>query len=207
VGHTTLDPENEKRTKNQKFMICDSGATTHMIGNRHLLYDEKEGAQTTITMGCGTKIKSNLSGTLDLLGSDGQAVPLNNVLFVPGLLNGLFSVGASCDNGVQNVAFERDHCRIVQNGRTLLTGQRTGQHYEIPLMPKHEARVATASLRTWHDRLGHVNIMAIKDMVKHKTLQGLHLSKETEAMTPCHACSAEKAHPPERPEGSINVSE
>ena len=125
-----------------------------MTGNRSLLYNERDITPTSVTVGNGERLSASICGTVDLLGHLGTKLPLDNVLFVPGLKDALFSVGHFLDNGSQAIQFTRNSCQIYDTIRKepLLTGTRHHQHYEIPIMPFHVANVTTTSLIVWHNR-------------------------------------------------------
>jgi len=178
------------------IMVCDSGATAHMTGERSLLYNERSIKPIIVTMGNGVRLPASVSGTIDLRGDDLNPIPLADVLFVPGLKDSLFSVGQFLDVKSQQIHFTKSTCRIIDSssGGVVLTGRRRHQHYELPIIVVHSACVATATVEVWHNRLGHIAHRAIVHMANNQIAIGLELRRNSMTETrPCGACDAEKA--------------
>jgi hypothetical protein len=82
---------------NNRLLICDSGATLHMTGDMRLLDTIVQIAPMNVVLTDGRAILSTKAGSMQLQGVHSQNVPIDNVLYVPGLRDGLFSVGRGCE--------------------------------------------------------------------------------------------------------------
>ena len=90
---------------NNRLMICDSGATSHMTGDMRLLDRMVQITPTHVVLADGRAILSTKAGSMHLQGVNGQNVPIDNVLYVPDLCDGLFSVGRACETIADEVSF------------------------------------------------------------------------------------------------------
>jgi len=183
-------------------MICDSGATSHLIGQEDILENKHPVTNTLVMMGDGRKIKAKSTGTIKLISDDGNTIAISNVLYVPGLREGLFSVGKACDSEGIHVEFGADECRVTRDGTTLLRGHRRDRHYRftIPTAIKHTAYIAT-SLETWHHRLGHIHYQAIEHMNKGKLVDGLTIISGSDTPN-CRSCALHKGTKRPKPKES-----
>ncbi|KMQ85203.1 copia protein [Lasius niger] len=55
-----------------------------------------------------------------------------------------------------------------------------------------EANVSTTDLKTWHERLGHINSKSICEMTKKGLVKGIQLSKKKDFF--CEPCQFGKLH-------------
>nr|GFB16434.1 retrovirus-related Pol polyprotein from transposon TNT 1-94 [Tanacetum cinerariifolium] len=150
--------------------IIDSGCSKHMTGNRILLTNFVE----------------------KFLGM--------KVYYVKGLGHNLFSVGQFCDNGLE-VAFRKSTC-FVQNkdGVDLITGDRSSNLYIISLNEVASnsltcllANASSSQSWLWHQRLSHLNFVAINNLVKNYLVQGLPKMKFKKDHF-CSTCEQGKIH-------------
>ncbi|KAE9033408.1 hypothetical protein PR001_g10180 [Phytophthora rubi] len=90
---------------------------------------------------------------------DGQQAPvtLNDVFYVPGAMHGLFSIGLAAEQG-----FDFDYDRQ----------QRIFECKDLPLS-NFTAAEGVASLKQWHERLGHTCPQYLKMMVDKGLVRGM----------------------------------
>lgn len=87
---------------------------------------------------------------------------IDNVLYVPRMGKNLYSVGVCTQKGL-NISFSGDVVNISREGEIIATGVKQTnlciEYAYIVQTPEHqEASVATADMKVWHERLGHLNI-------------------------------------------------
>ena len=195
-------PEQTTSILPHNYMIVDSGATTHLIGNQGLLHDAVKINEVRVIMADGRYSSSTISGSLYVQGDHDEKIRLDNVLYVKDLQGGLFSVRAACDRGIEKVEFSANDCKIRIQGKTLITGMRKDQHYVIPLKPvplinsEHAMATQNDHLIRWHERLGHLNINDVAKMANENIVNGLNVPKQSAirgSKHVCKACALEKA--------------
>ena len=68
--HVNRCPTKEKSTHD--YMVCDSGATAHMVGDLGYMYNQEKVAPVRIKMANGTWSKATISGSVDLRADNGS---------------------------------------------------------------------------------------------------------------------------------------
>lgn len=104
---------------------------------------------------------------------------ITEVLYVPNLNKNLFSEGVVTKKRMKIVKVD-SVANIYENQKLTATAVRNESNLyqmQIKTVLSHEANVVIKdSLQTWHERLGHVNIKYIKEMVSKKLIKGVGLS-------------------------------
>lgn len=121
-------------------------------------------------------------------------VKLQDVYYVPELRRNLFSVGAAQKHGV-NVHTEGHQMQFWRNGRCIIVATTANNNlYRCAFEPKKsiEVNVVTNELRRWHERLGHISISAMRELIQRGDLKELVIP--TKAEINCEACAYRKAH-------------
>nr|GEV37203.1 putative reverse transcriptase domain-containing protein [Tanacetum cinerariifolium] len=128
------------------------------------------------------------------------SMTIKKVYYVKGLGHNLFSVGQFCDKGLE-VAFRKSTCFVRnEDGVDLLTGDRSSNLYTISLNEVASnssscllAKASSSQSWLWHQRLSHLNIAIINNLVKNNLVQGLPKMKfEKDHL--CFACEQGKIH-------------
>ena len=184
----------------------DSGASTHVTGNRDLLTEIRRGPNSQITTANGRALPVMAQGALTLSGNK-----ISEVLYVPGLCKNLLSVGKFADTGHYTL-FGPRHCWIFAHDnldKVILTGTRPHSNslYRINTSltenvkrPSHlsipRINIATVTLpgltELWHKRLGHLNFQTLYNLSRRKLVIGLPLLKKIQPT--CEACILGKQH-------------
>ncbi|KMQ89069.1 integrase core domain protein [Lasius niger] len=119
------------------------------------------------------------------------------LLYIPKVRKNLFSVGVCTSKGFEvifkgkNVTFERD-------SKIVITGvKQDNEIYRMLFKVKRpqssrEANITTTSLRVWHERMGHINIRVLKEMIKKGLISGAK-SCEVDNFF-CESCPLGKSH-------------
>nr|GFA51661.1 retrovirus-related Pol polyprotein from transposon TNT 1-94 [Tanacetum cinerariifolium] len=175
--------------------IIDSGCSKHMTGNRALLTNFVENFLGTVHFG-------NNDFTV-IAGHGGVVIgsmTIKKVYYVEGLGHNLFSVGQFCDKGLE-VAFRKSACFVrTEDGVYLLTGDRSSNLYTIALNEVASnssacllAKASSSQSWLWHQRISHLNFVAINNLVKNNLVQGLPKMKfEKDHL--CFTCEQRKIH-------------
>ncbi|KAG7189395.1 hypothetical protein KM043_018522 [Ampulex compressa] len=65
-------------------------------------------------------------------------------------------------------------------------------HFRVKNHDKNEALVLSTDLRTWHERLGHINTETLKNVLTSEPIKGVKLTNKKDFF--CEACQYGKAH-------------
>ena len=142
--------------------VIDSGASNHMAGSRALFISYRQlpakidiytaNSSSTPAIGVG-KVRVRLAG--------GQQVTIQEVYHVPGLEANLLSVAQLADRGLE-VQMQPNCVLLLQDGKTIATGARSGQRYILAAAAAQHVALATEvrpnpeSFDLWHRRFGHI---------------------------------------------------
>lgn len=117
---------------NNRIWYLDSGATSHMTGQREWLKNFEEFQKPVfVKLGNAVEISAYGKGRVNVLaftGVEWERKYLKDVLYVPKLAYNLFSMGSTLD---KNVSFESDEkeCRFVKGRKTVAIGERKDKLY------------------------------------------------------------------------------
>ena len=173
----------------------DSGATSHMCGNREFFSGLDEQHKVQIALADGQKLTSagTGEGTIETYNDSGEKrrILLSNVLYVPGLRGNLISVSRLIKKGF-TVKFENNICSITKENRNVAMATEKNGLYEMnvsqcALIASHEKSSHTQCIHAWHSRLGHRDPGAIKLMEKENMSTNLHI-KPCDKLLICECC-------------------
>ena len=156
---------------NVRQMICDSGATSHMTGDLNSMIRVTNVSPRNVVMADGRTIQATKSGSMRIQGTNGETIEITDVLYVPGLRDGLFSVGSACDTIADEVILTKTNCNVNLSGKTIISGERRGRHYLLNTSME-SAQMASANVN-WHQRLGHLNLQDLKRMKNDGLVKGM----------------------------------
>jgi transposase InsO family protein len=175
----------------EEYLWADSGATRHMCGNRSRIKNyQKLAVPVEVVLGDDRTMQAIGKGSLHVIALDGTRLTLTNVLYVPNVATGLFSISAVCDAGATDFSFTKHCCSMRVAGKVINIGRRVGRLYKIAL-PVQEAAYAAVSKERWHCRRGHINYKALDDDVKNGTVNGMDMMGGTPDA--CGYCEQGKA--------------
>lgn len=109
----------------------------------------------------------------------------------------LFSVGVCTSRG-QGVVFNGKHVKIKDGNKVLAYGiKKENEMFRMLFRVKRareddEANVAKINLQLWHERLGHVNGRALRELVEKGLVKGVELPKSGDVF--CDSCPIGKSH-------------
>lgn len=111
----------------------DSGCMMHLTGKAELL-DGLVACNKQIVLADGRKILARAMGTgmLKVTNENGKqrVIPVENVLFVPGLAGNLLSVSQIADKGF-NVIFKSKECKIMKEDSVIVVGKKRDGLYVV----------------------------------------------------------------------------
>ena len=139
--------------------VVDSGATRHMCNNASLFIQMEMYSSTAnpISLGDGRTIFAAGCGTVSLATTHGDLY-VHDVLYVPDLIDNLFSVHAGSGDGIDFI-FSEDRCWIKRGRRVIATATKSTQVYIVDGGSANGCALVsrTDDINLWHNRLGHVS--------------------------------------------------
>jgi len=158
--------------------IIDSGATAHICHDRSMFCTIEDIEPFDISIGDKSGIRAEGRGkvelTLSVCGKSRRCM-LNEVLFAPTMGYNMLSVSAMRKLGVQTT-FGED-CRMSKGEILLAEGALRGNLYYLSTSTTEEATgdsvALVADLNLWHQRLAHVHVDGIRDMVRNGVVEGV----------------------------------
>ena len=183
----------------------DSCASDHMVFDRRLL-DDLSPSSGAVQVGDNRSISITHTGSVQLVGASGKTIRLKNVLLVPDLGRNLVSVGRLEAAGF---ALKFGNGRVTVHpsptAPASIDGARKDFIYVLhvvrpasfgaPRSATASAALATSSeaLRSWHHRLGHLNVRDVAKMAADGAIPGVSFSRADVDDFFCNACHLGKA--------------
>lgn len=172
--------------------VIDSGATSHMTSDRHILENKEHISSKVVTTANNDQIVSKLKGDVFAMG---RTVRFEDVLMLPGLMTNLLSVSKMCSKDFV-VVFDKYCCKVFKKNDVTLAGNpflTAPLKQGLYVLDKEAAMVLTSPPDTsgtssaydlWHRRLGHLSRPLMNK------LKGLAdgLSYGAVSTEPCEGC-------------------
>lgn len=188
--------ETVSSTDGSDVWILDSGASDHVCKRREWFINFQE-ASSTVKIGDGNMIPVRGRGDINILAFDGtkwSEKHIANVLYVPDMHVNLFSSGKAMDRGLK-MRCDKDRCEFIKDGSIAAVGARKGNLFQmifkvVPANGNSTANIATKrlSLRMWHEKLGHQNLVYVRNYLRNN---GIDFNDENFT---CEACLQGKQH-------------
>lgn len=162
--------------------LLDSGASVHMTYKKNFFRDFQEftNENRIVTLGNEQIIKANGIGTIQIkkcINGQWEENILTNVLYVPDLRRNLFSEGAIMHKGFEIVKKNKS-ALIYKDGKIVLTANQSSNNLYtmnfttiINVNSCNTTQDKKSDLKVWHERLGHLNIKEIRNMIKLDLIQ------------------------------------
>ena len=164
----------------------DSGCSRHMTCNAEYLKEVSKVKGGKVTFGDGGYGIMKGKG----ITCNSELPKLANVYFVKGLKANLISVSQLCDEGL-TVVFSATDCRAINAyGVTILQGIRSGNNCYM-WEKKIKCMTAQGNVELWHQRLGHMNIRNMTNLVHKDLVRGVPKLRFDDKMV-CGACNQGK---------------
>lgn len=195
--------------------LADSGASKHMTSRKEW-FDElkmiEDGSYVTIANDERLTIRGY--GTIHMnawCNDEWHSLRLENVQYVPGLKQNLFSTASTTAKGFTMTIYG-DHCEINDcNGEARAFGFKDARNqFRMAFRMQMDesafnCSANSVSLQQWHRRLGHINVAAIKGMCKNGIVEGIDFSDEKDFF--CEECQYGKMKRSSHPSKEIRNAE
>lgn len=165
--------------------VLDTGATHHLCNNIAYLHNVTPASVNITTGKSNALLHITISGHLALKGCDSsfKGVDLCNVLYSPDASTNIIAIHPFVKKGC-TVVIEEQRLKVLFNGQVILYGKDNGKGlYVLQSHCIEQTEQATClslhsipksdALRLLHNRFGHLNPEAIKQMCKEGLVQGL----------------------------------
>ena len=161
--------------------VLDSGASSHMTGERALLHDyEASTRDLKVTYGNGqTAAVAGVGNTFIYTEEEPDGILLLNVLYVPEATYNLFLVPKAVNNGA-TVEYSKDAC-IIRLGKRTVARAKYGSDglFYVGMSHGNEAALLTKPVETaelWHRRFGHLGYDNLAKLVKKNMVTGVNVT-------------------------------
>jgi hypothetical protein len=101
---------------NEEEWFLDSGASSHVTGNKLILTDLEHSNTSSIRTAGGHVMPITTQGTIQLEGTFGKVKKVSNILYVPGITTNLLFVGKFTNLG-HLVRFDSERCYIYESNK------------------------------------------------------------------------------------------
>lgn len=185
----------------REIWITDSGASRQITNRREWFHDYRPLRNSgVISLGDNKECEIIGEGTILIMkyvNDDWRPGRIENVLYVPKLKKNLFSVGVCTSKGF-DVVFKDNWVNLKVNNEDVALGVK--QQNEIYRMlfkvvveqQVTEVNASTADLQVWHERLGHVNVRKMKELIKDGLVNGISVKNNKDFF--CDSCQLAKSH-------------
>ena len=191
-AHVNLADETD--TKDDTWVL-DSGATSHMTGDRGMFAELDTSIVGTVRFGDGSQVDICGQGTVLFAGKTGEHLVVERVYWIPRLNTHIISLGqldevgneVRIKNGILRVRDEEDRLLIkVERSATRLykLSARTAQPACYSALPSSDVAWL------WHARFGHLNFDNLRRLSRRGMVRGLPTVDHVNQL--CDACLAGK---------------
>jgi len=180
----------------EDIWILDSGASAHMCYKRELFAELNQCEKFSVTLGNNKELLVTGKGVIlinTLVNNQWINSRLTDVWYVPELKKNLFAEGILTKKNMKIIK-EGDSAKVYENGKLVLCAVRTENNlYKVLLKTiKNEANLVTNDIKTWHERLGHINIKTLREMINKNLVEGVKVDCFDKFF--CEACVYGKQH-------------
>jgi hypothetical protein len=189
--------------------MMDSGASRHFspYASDFTTYTQHKGVEVVI--GDGSVIRSAGIGTVVIRTDKGFDMELSSVIHLPDTHSRILSTARLADKGAI-ITFDKTNFNIRFEQRTIAEGYKAGGLYWLAPQQTVNAAASTsttasASLDTWHLRMGHLSKRALKHNAP-KALKGLEINSSPVEEKPCNGCVLGKSSHLPFPQSSKRAS-
>ena len=174
----------------------DTGASSHMTGERNMFSTLDEGLHGTVKFGDGSLVAIKGRGTVVFRCQNGDQRALSEVYYIPSLRSNIISVG-QLDEGGCRIGIEDGIMTIQDLGRRILARVKwtASRLYTGVLSIDSPACLLTKTEDVtwrWHARMGHLHFRALRAMSSKEMVRGMPLIDRMEEY--CDGCALGKQH-------------
>ena len=177
--------------------IFDSGCTSHVCYDRRMFSDLKTCKPFVIEIGDKSGVKAIGRGCIRLVlsinGKPRNAV-IKDVAYAPTMAFNLLSTRVMNREGGRSV-FEENSCHVERGGKVVAEGEIRDGLYCLktlsqacdPGTDSHTHTALAADMNLWHQRLAHVHVDGIRNMVRSGVVEGVNIDT-TKHVGKCKGC-------------------
>ena len=177
--------------------IFDSGSTSHVCYDRRMFSDLKTCKPFVIEIGDKSGVKAIGRGCIRLVlsinGKPRNAV-IKDVAYAPTMAFNLLSTRVMNREGGRSV-FEENSCHVERGGKVVAEGEIRDGLYCLKTLSQacdpgtdpHTHTVLAADMNLWHQRLAHVHVDGIRNMVRSGVVEGVNIDT-TKHVGKCKGC-------------------
>lgn len=176
----------------EEAWIMDSGASTHMTYRKDFFETYEEVENSKVYLGSGQSLEVHGKGCINIqkqVRGKWLDARIENVLHIPQLTKNLFSEGVITSRGMK-INKVGDKVQVFAKNELVATGVKEENNlYKMLFKTKtNQANIITKSnLKLWHERLGHINVKTLKELVKKDLVNGVDFTDEENFF--CEACA------------------
>ena len=177
--------------------LYDSGASHHMSPCRGDFVNFREIPMKSLTVANSESFVATGTGDMIITTPHGEErikIQLTHILYTPAVGFTLVSIGHIDDTGFYST-FGGGQCEIrAPDGRLIGKIPKTGGVYRSPhasAISMGLVGIQQVSLKDLHRWMGHINVCAVKDLVKHGVIDGIVLTGDIQDFE-CRACQIAK---------------
>lgn len=198
-----LAGERETETKETINWLIDSGCSDHIVNDEKYFYKYKKlDNPVKIRVGDGFGLISEKIGNIMMnfrVGYRSHKIEIHNVYFVPSMKRNLLSVSSIVNRG-NMIKFKNETAEIYDSNNEIVSvAKKNNKLYELEgkVIYNDNGNSSYTIDRTmsekekWHRILGHANFAKLKEMCRHKVLDGLP-EKLDESYVQCEICLMNK---------------
>jgi len=172
----------------EQSRIADSGVSCHMVNDRSW-FSDLNSMESTLKLADQGTIKAAGIGKVPIekcINGRWELAYLLDVLYVPSLRKNLFSIGAAARRGV-NAYICDGRIEFKRDGQIELEAVQTDNNTVTMIFRKPVPEANTViDLQVWHERLGHISLQRMREMMEADMIPGLKIS--TNAQLICESC-------------------
>ena len=207
VACMASESSNESTGQDMVWLL-DSGASSHMSGNKSLFRNMRTREPIVILTAANQAHQTCHHGDIPLE-VQGVHLVIKDVLYVPDFTKNLLSVGCMTRHGVRTVFDKSGFSMRARSGKVIISGRMSPNHLYVfnarSTLANGEASVADAlpegsEMDLLHRRMGHVGAESIKKLKKLNGVHGLKV-KSDDVLTFCSICAKSKSARKKFPKG------
>lgn len=188
VANTNLKSDDE-----DVRWILDSGASAHMSFKQENFVELYEYTGSPLKLGNQETVEVIGQGNILIkkcINGQWETNILKNVLYVPTLRRNLFSEGVVTRQGY-NIVKKHTNAFIYKGNKLVLCASLLSNNlFELKVKTVQNPIcnvVQKLDLKTWHERLGHLNVKEIQKMCRNNVITGVDLSASDKFI--CEGCA------------------
>lgn len=172
----------------------DTGATSHMTGNKQLFTTLNTNVKGTVRLGDNSCVQIEGKGSILIETKNGEHRLLTDILYIPYLKSNVLSIGQAEEGGCKIEIKHGVLSMFEPDGTLLMRVQRSlNRLYKINLKSAAPVCLLTRldnPAWLWHAHLGHVNFDTIKRLGSGQLVEGVPQINHPKQL--CEACLAGK---------------